>query len=263
MLRRVKPVILCAGRNNLYQPKLKTISLLFVALLCFAPALSAQPQQATTQKVAKLCNQAKENLKKGEYAKALSRSEQVLAIEPDNTLATLIKGQALIGVFANAYTKAYYAGGKRDPPNDAFIPLKQAVEHFERYLQLMPQASDADERRREIEFFRPYAQLAERESSNRTAFIPHELNERKARIIKRAEAQYTEDALKAGVSGSILALAILSSDSTVKNIFVIKQLGYGLTDKVTEAIRKIKFDPATKNGRAISQAVVMEYNFHL
>lgn len=251
--------------GKMYEPRLKPVTLLFIALLCLAPALNAQEaqQQAAIQNVAKLSNQARENLKRGEYAKALTRIEEVLAIEPDNALANLIKGQALIGVFANLYTRAYYAGGKRDRPNEAFIPLKQAVEHLERYLQLMPQAIDANERRREIEFFRQYAQLTETEISNRTVFLTHELNEKKARLIKREEAQYTEDARKAGISGSILVLAILSADSTVKNIFVLKQLGHGLTDRATEATRKIKFDPATKDGRAVSQVVAVEYNFHL
>ncbi|MDX6695309.1 MAG: hypothetical protein QOF02_3861, partial [Blastocatellia bacterium] len=38
---------------------------------------------------------------------------------------------------------------------------------------------------------------------------------------------------------------------------------YGLTEKAIAAARQIRFSPAMKDGRAVSQFVQIEYNFNL
>jgi hypothetical protein len=56
---------------------------------------------------------------------------------------------------------------------------------------------------------------------------------------------------------------VLASDGTVQYVFAVHRLPDGLTEKAIEAARKIKFIPATKDGRRVSQYVTIDYNFNI
>jgi periplasmic protein TonB len=96
---------------------------------------------------------------------------------------------------------------------------------------------------------------------NRT-FSPKEVNV-KARILSRPEPQYTEDARKNQVSGTVVLRAVFSSSGQVTNIRAVSSLPYGLTERAIAAARQIRFTPAMKDGRAVSQYIQIEYNFNL
>jgi TonB family protein len=92
-------------------------------------------------------------------------------------------------------------------------------------------------------------------------FKPSEVDS-KARILSRPEPQYTEEARKNQVSGTVVLRAVFSSDGTVTNIRTVSGLPNGLTEKAMEAARQIRFAPATKDGRTVSQYIQIEYNFN-
>jgi TonB family protein len=85
----------------------------------------------------------------------------------------------------------------------------------------------------------------------------------KARILSKPEPQYTEEARKNQVSGTVVLRAVFSSSGQVTNIRAVNGLPYGLTEKAIGAARQIRFTPATKDGRAVSQYIQIEYNFNL
>ena len=93
-------------------------------------------------------------------------------------------------------------------------------------------------------------------------FKPSEVNS-KARIISRPEPQYTEDARKNQVSGTVVLRAVFASNGSVTNIRTVSGLPHGLTERAMAAARQIRFTPATKDGRAVSQYIQIEYNFNL
>jgi TonB family protein len=93
-------------------------------------------------------------------------------------------------------------------------------------------------------------------------FKPNEVSS-KARILSRPEPQYTEDARKNQVSGTVVLRAVFSSNGTVTNIRTVSGLPHGLTERAMAAARQIRFAPATKDGRAVSQYIQIEYNFNL
>ncbi|MDT4954446.1 MAG: periplasmic protein TonB [Acidobacteriota bacterium] len=84
---------------------------------------------------------------------------------------------------------------------------------------------------------------------------------RKAVIVLRREAQYTEEAREARVSGTVVIKAVLSASGEVTNIEATKPLSHGLTEKAIEATRQIIFIPAIKDGKFVSQNIHVEYNF--
>lgn len=93
-------------------------------------------------------------------------------------------------------------------------------------------------------------------------FSPREVTQ-KARILSKPEPQYTEAARKYAVSGTVALRAIFSSTGEVINIRAIKKLPHGLTERSIAAARGIKFQPAIKDGRPVSQYIQIEYNYYL
>jgi TonB family protein len=94
---------------------------------------------------------------------------------------------------------------------------------------------------------------------------PFKLSEvtQRAVITFKPEPGFTEEARRNGVTGTVRLRAILSASGEVRNVTTIKGLPDGLTEKAISAARQIKFRPAELNGRAVSQYVVLEYNFNI
>jgi TonB family protein len=86
---------------------------------------------------------------------------------------------------------------------------------------------------------------------------------KKAAILSKPDPVYTEEARKNQVSGVVHLRAVLNSNGTVTNISVVKGLPNGLTERAIAAARQIKFRPAEKDGRVVSQYVIIEYNFNI
>ena len=87
--------------------------------------------------------------------------------------------------------------------------------------------------------------------------------EQRARLLTKPEPQYTEEARKQGISGTVTLRVVFSSGGEVVQIRALKTLPFGLTDKAIAAARLIKFVPAVKGGRAVSVHMQLEYNFNL
>jgi TonB family protein len=94
---------------------------------------------------------------------------------------------------------------------------------------------------------------------------PFKQNEvtRKAIITFKPEPGFTEDARKNNVTGVVRLRAILHASGGIQGISVVKGLPDGLTEKAISAARQIRFTPAEKDGRNVSQYVVLEYNFNI
>jgi protein TonB len=86
---------------------------------------------------------------------------------------------------------------------------------------------------------------------------------RKARITSRPEPAYTEEARSRGITGTVVLRAVFAANGKVENIRVVVGLPSGLTERAVNAARKIKFEPAVKDGRYVSQYIQIEYNFNL
>jgi TonB family protein len=96
---------------------------------------------------------------------------------------------------------------------------------------------------------------------NRTYSAP-EVNER-ARVLSKPEPQYTEEARRNSVTGTVILRVVFSRTGEVTNIRALQSLGGGLTEKAMAAARQIRFVPAKKNGQPVSMYMQLEYNFNL
>ena len=85
----------------------------------------------------------------------------------------------------------------------------------------------------------------------------------KAIILSKPDPGFTESARKFTITGVVRLRAVLSRTGEVTNVSVAKGLPHGLTMRAVNAARRIQFKPAQKDGRAVSQYITLEYNFHI
>ncbi len=85
----------------------------------------------------------------------------------------------------------------------------------------------------------------------------------KARVLSKPEPQYTEEARKNQITGTVVLRAVFTSGGQVTQIRAVSGLPFGLTERAIAAARQIRFQPATKNGRPVSMYIQLEYNFNL
>lgn len=89
-----------------------------------------------------------------------------------------------------------------------------------------------------------------------------QVNER-ARVLMKPEPQYTEEARRNAITGSVVLRVVFSRTGDVTNIRAVQSLPFGLTERAIAAARLIRFRPATRNGQAVNVSMQLEYNFNL
>ncbi len=85
----------------------------------------------------------------------------------------------------------------------------------------------------------------------------------RARVLFKPEPQYTEEARKDNITGTVVLRVVFSRTGEVTNIRAMQSLQGGLTEKAIAAARQIRFVPATRNGQPVSMYMQLEYNFNL
>jgi TonB family protein len=77
------------------------------------------------------------------------------------------------------------------------------------------------------------------------------------------DPEYTEEARKAGLEGTVILYAEVGTDGYARNIRVTRRLGLGLDEKAVEAVRKWKFRPGFKDAKPVVVVSNTEVNFRL
>jgi len=83
------------------------------------------------------------------------------------------------------------------------------------------------------------------------------------RITESPEPDYTDEARKNAVAGTVVIRCIFRASGQITDIFVSTGLPDGLTNRAVEAVKQIKFVPAMKKTRAVSVWMELEYKFSL
>ena len=79
----------------------------------------------------------------------------------------------------------------------------------------------------------------------------------------KVEPDYTEEARRAHIEGTVILYTEVAPDGKAQNIRVVRSLDQGLDQKAIEAVRKWKFRPGMKDGKPVTVAATIEVNFHL
>jgi hypothetical protein len=137
--------------------------------------------------------------------------------------------------------------------------LSGLLDSLDKYLAAHRDSEDAPLLRERLADLREFEKLASL-PSNRDLFLTSEVD-KLARIVYRPEPDFTEEARRAKLTGRVRLLAEFMPDGSVNHIVPLESLGYGMTEKSIEAARNIRFKPAMKDGRIVSQVTILEYNF--
>lgn len=87
--------------------------------------------------------------------------------------------------------------------------------------------------------------------------------EQRAKLLLKPEPQYTEEARRNQITGTVMLRVVFSSAGEVEQIRAVQTLPFGLTERAIAAAKQIRFVPATKGGRPVSMYMQLEYNFNL
>ena len=82
-------------------------------------------------------------------------------------------------------------------------------------------------------------------------------------LIYKVEPEYSEEARKAKYQGTVLLYVQVDPAGKAINMRVLHSLGLGLDEKAMEAVRKWKFKPGMKDGKAVTVEAQIEVNFRL
>jgi TonB family protein len=85
----------------------------------------------------------------------------------------------------------------------------------------------------------------------------------KPTLLYKERAKYTEDARQNRIQGTVVLSVVFGADGLLHDIRTIQGLPYGLTENAIEAAKRIRFQPAIRDGRPVSVRTVLEFNFAL
>jgi TonB family protein len=210
-------------------------------------------------------------LRQKQTAEALAMAEEALKIKPDYSQALILKTETLISMFARERDKQIKSQDRRKEnksPGDAdgeekkrpnYSLLKAASESLEAYLKL-EQAEQAFWSE-QLEALRFYALRADDPVSDKP--VTSTTTSSMPRVLYREKANYTEDARRAGIQGTVILMVVFADEGVLKHILALQGLSHGLTEQAIAAARKVRFTPAMRDGKPISINGSLEYYFKL
>ena len=145
----------------------------------------------------------------------------------------------------------------REWQDDLAQSFAAAARTVQEILKLNP--PNADYWRERAETLQLYAQPVSR-PDERKVFGSGEV-QKAAHIVEMPLPEYTNKARAAKAHGEVRLRLILADDGTVKYVFAMKSMDYGLTESAMKAARQIKFDPALRNGKPASEFFTIVYEF--
>lgn len=85
----------------------------------------------------------------------------------------------------------------------------------------------------------------------------------KAIVLFKLPATYTDEARARKLRGTVVVDAVFRATGEVTDIRVRRGIGGGLDEQSIEATKAIAFVPALKDGKPVSQRLILEYNFNI
>jgi TonB family protein len=217
-------------------------------------------------------------LRKGYCSEAATHADAASVSAPEFAPAYLLKSEATLCEVAASTVNPFTFSGtifqtstgtekvaeedKRLKAKKNALRFRAAAESLNKFLELAPNATDAAMWREQLESLRIFAEPADKPENERTVFMSSDLTTW-ARVLAKPEPTYTEEARTALIEGTVVLRAVFAADGTVQHLLIMNSLPGGLTQQAIAVARKIKFIPATKDGRPVSMYIQLEYNFNL
>ena len=82
-------------------------------------------------------------------------------------------------------------------------------------------------------------------------------------LLQAPDPEYSEQARKAKVSGTVLVKLIVDEHGIPANVRVVRGLGYGMDEKAVAAVSAYRFRPALKDGWPVKVEMNVQVNFQI
>lgn len=193
------------------------------------------------------------------YDDAYEHAKKAIELDPKFAAAYSLKSETLLGGFAKQNKIVR-------PKESRHALLAEAASDLEKYISLAPNAHDLQFRNELLEslkFFsthysRPGSKSPDAADSGQSA-----PNTTRVKILEKKPPQYTDRARENLVKGEIRLLVGFEADGTIGHILVLRTLGYGLDQEAVKAARRIKFEPATVDGKPVAAVLQINYTFDI
>ena len=86
---------------------------------------------------------------------------------------------------------------------------------------------------------------------------------KRPRPIKNPDPEYSKEAKKRKIEGTVVLMVIVGADGLPRDIRVTRSLGHGRDEEAIKAVKKWKFKPGTVQGRAVPVQINVVANFRL
>jgi protein TonB len=85
------------------------------------------------------------------------------------------------------------------------------------------------------------------------------------RVLREVKPQYTSDAMRAKVQGTVLLECVVRPDGSVSDVQIVRSLDstFGLDQEAIKAAKQWRFAPGTRQGEPVSVLVTIELTFTL
>jgi TonB family protein len=83
------------------------------------------------------------------------------------------------------------------------------------------------------------------------------------KVTREVRPQYTSDAMRAGISGTVVLELTVKTDGTPDDVEVTRSLDkeHGLDEQAVNAAKQWRFEPGTKDGKPVPVRVWIEMTF--
>jgi protein TonB len=84
-------------------------------------------------------------------------------------------------------------------------------------------------------------------------------------LLREVKPQYTSDAMRAKIQGTVLVECVVNKDGTVGEVQVVRSLDsvFGLDQEAVKAARQWRFRPGTRLGEPVPVLITIQLDFSL
>jgi TonB family protein len=86
-------------------------------------------------------------------------------------------------------------------------------------------------------------------------------NNKSLKLISKPQPRFTKEARQNDIQGEVVLRIKFLANGQIGSITPIKELPFGLTEQAIESAKRIRFEPAVRNGRSISVLKSLKYSF--
>ena len=84
-------------------------------------------------------------------------------------------------------------------------------------------------------------------------------------LLREVKPQYTSDAMRAKIQGTVLVECVVNKDGTVGDVQVVRSLDsvFGLDQEAVKAAKQWRFRPGTRLGEPVPVLITIQLDFSL